>query len=140
MQQIINFMEPPLLIGDRAEVSLRGIARAAMARAPEIAARLLDEIDRAEVVTEADLPGDVVALGSIVTYRVMLTESVNTIQLVRPHEADLAKLRVSIVSGIGAALIGLQAGQRIQWELGGRRHVLEVLRVSQGLATVGEHS
>lgn len=131
MEQTIDLREPSLLIGQRTELLLRGIARAAMSRAPEIAARLLDEIDRADVVSDDQVPEDIVTIGSTVTYQVGVTGSMNTIQLVRPHEADLAKMKVSIVSGIGAALIGLRAGQRIQWELGGRQHVLEIIRVSR---------
>lgn len=133
MNQSINLSRPPLLIGEQAESVLRGIARAAMARAPEVAVRLLDEVDRAHLVADRDLPDDVIAIDSFVTYQVALTGAINTIRLVRPQEADPAKMRVSIVSGIGAALIGLKAGQRIQWELGGYQHVLEVIRVSSRL-------
>lgn len=133
MEQISVCCDPPLLIGDGSEGVLRGIARAAMASAPDIAERLLDEVDRAEVVAESDVPADVVRMGSFVTYQVQLTGAINTIRLVPPHEADLHKLRVSIISDIGVALIGLRPGQQIRWELGGRQHVLDVLRVTAEL-------
>lgn len=133
MNQNINLSLPPLLIGEQAEPILRSIARSAMARAPEVAVRLLNEVDRANLIADCDLPDDVIAIDSFVTYQVALTGAINTIRLVRPHEADPAKMRVSIVSGIGAALIGLKVGQRIQWELGGYPHVLEVIRVSSRL-------
>lgn len=131
MEQTLSLRDPPLLIGDRSESNLRSIARAAMVRAPELAGHLLDEVDRAEIVTESEVPVDVVGIGSFVTYRVQLTGRINTIQLVPPHEADLASLRVSVVSAIGVALIGLKPGQQIWWKLGGLGHVLEVLRVSR---------
>lgn len=133
MEQMTVCCDPPLLIGDGSEAVLRGIARAAMASAPDIAGRLLDEVDRAEVVAESDVPADVVRMGSFVTYQVQLTGTINTIRLVAPHEADLRKLRVSIISDIGVALIGLRPGQQIRWELGGRQHVLDVLRVTAEL-------
>lgn len=133
MEQSAPRRDPPLLIGDRSEALLRGIARAAMLRAPEVAGRLLDEVDRADVVAESDVPDDVVRIGSFVTYQVRLTGSINTIRLVPPREADLRKSRVSVVSEVGAALIGLKPGQQIEWEFGGRRHVLEVLRVAREL-------
>lgn len=129
MEQVISH-EPPLLIGERAEAILRRIATTAMDRAPEVATRLLHEVDRADLVPDARIPADVVALDSFVTYEVVLTGAVNTIQLVRPHEADLDRMHVSIISGMGAALIGLRAGQQIQWELGGRMYVIRVIRVS----------
>jgi len=129
MEQILNLREPPLVIGDHTGAILRTIARNAMSRAPEVATLLLDEVDRASVVSEAEVPADAVTIGSLVTYKVLLTDSTNTIRLVRPHEADPSRLRVSVVSGVGTALIGLRTGQQIEWELGGRRHVLEVLLV-----------
>lgn len=123
--------EPSVLIGVRTEAMLRGIVRSAMRGAPEVAMRLLGEVDRADIVMEDAVPVEVVTLGSLVTYQTLATGSINTIQLVPPHEADLKLLRVSVVSDIGAALIGLRTSQRIEWEFGGRRHVLEVLRVSK---------
>lgn len=68
---------------------------------------------------------------AVAPYQTLASGSINTIQLVPPHEADLKLLRVSVVSEIGAALIGLRTSQRIEWEFGGLRHVLEVLRVSK---------
>ncbi len=131
MEQISSLRHPPLLIGDRSEVSLRSIARGAMTRAPEVAESLLDEVDRADVITESEVPEDVVSIGSFVTYRVGPRGSVNTIQLVSPHEADLSHRRVSIVSAIGAGLIGLSAGQQIEWPLADKVQLLEVLRVAK---------
>ena len=99
--------------------------------APEVAERLLDEVERADVVAESKVPDNVVRLGSFVTYQVQPMGAINTIRLVPPREADLPKLRVSVVSDVGAALIGLRAGQQIAWTLGGGQHVLEVLRVAK---------
>lgn len=130
MKQVLSRREPPLLIGNHSEALLRGIARAAMRHAPEVASRLLGEVDRADVVSENDVPYNAVRLGSFVTYRVRLTGAINTVRLMRPHEADLRKSRVSIISDIGVALIGLQSGQQIEWDFGGQHHVLEVLRVN----------
>lgn len=131
MQQLASRLDPPLLIGDQSEAMLRGIARAAMRHAPEVAERLLDEVERADVVAESKVPDNVVRLGSFVTYQVQPTGTINTIRLVPPREADLPSLRVSVVSDVGAALIGLRAGQQIDWTLGGGQHVLEVLRVTK---------
>lgn len=130
MDPIATRRDPPLLIGNRSEATLRAIARAAMRRAPEVAERLLGEVERADVVDEAQVPDDVVRMGCFVTYRNRPAGAVTTIRLVPPHEADLGALRVSVVSEIGAALIGLKAGQQIEWEFGGGRLQLEVLRVA----------
>lgn len=133
MEQTASRRDPPLLIGDQSEAVLRGIARAAMTYAPDVAERLLGEVERADVVAESELPDDVVRMGSFVTYQVRLTGAINTIRIVPPREADLRRSRVSVISDVGAALIGLKPGQQIEWEFGGRRHVLEVLRVAMRL-------
>jgi regulator of nucleoside diphosphate kinase len=130
MEPVSNRCLPPLLVGDQSESLLRGIARAAMSRAPEVATRLLSEVDRADVVDESCVPEDVVRMGAWVTYRIQPSERINTIRLVPPHQADVQSSRVSVVSDVGAALLGLSAGQQIEWGFGGRHHVLEVLRVS----------
>lgn len=131
MENNIALAEPPLLLGERNHPFLRRVAAAAMDRAPEVARLLLEELDRADLVSEAELPDDVVTIDSFVTYQIQSTGAINTIQLVLPPLADLATMRISIVSGIGAALIGLRTGQRIAWELGHRQQVLNVLRVSR---------
>jgi regulator of nucleoside diphosphate kinase len=131
MHQIASPRIPPLLIGDRSEAELRAIARAAMRRAPEVAGRLLDEVDRADVVDESAVPDDVVRIGSFVTYQDLPTGAIATIRLVPPHEADLRALRVSVVSDLGAALIGLRTGQQIEWDFGGGQLALRVLRAAR---------
>lgn len=133
MESVISRSLPPVLLGDRSEALLRSIANAAMSRAPEVASRLLEEVDRADVVAESQVPVDVVRIGSFVTYQIQQSGRINTIRIVPPHEADLQSSRISVVSDVGAALVGLRPGQEIEWEFGGRRHVLEVLRVAQEL-------
>ena len=130
METVASRRDPPLLVGHQSERLLRAIARAAMTRAPEVAARLLGEVDRADVINESQVPDDVVRIGAYVTYQIQLSGRINTIRLVRPHEADLQASQVSVVSDVGAALLGLKVGQEIEWEFAGHRHVLEVLRVA----------
>lgn len=123
---------PPLLIEERAAPMLRSFAQRALQQSPEVARRLLDEIDRADIVDE--LPEGVVTLGAFVTYRDESTGSIQTLKLVPPHEADPSKMRVSVVSPVGAALIGLKQGQRIDCHVApGRSMVLEVIRVGPSL-------
>ena len=54
------------------------------------------------------------------------------VTLVFPVEEDIAKSKVSVMTPIGAALIGLTEGQSIQWSArDGRRHELTVLVVDR---------
>jgi regulator of nucleoside diphosphate kinase len=53
-----------------------------------------------------------------------------TIEIVMPHDADVERGRVSVVTPMGSALLGLTVGQRISWELGyGKTAVVEVVEV-----------
>jgi regulator of nucleoside diphosphate kinase len=79
-----------------------------------LADHLLDELDRARIVVDARLPGDVVRIGSTLRFTTDAGED-RTVTLVLPHEADIAEGRVSILTPIGVALIGLSAGQSIDW-------------------------
>ena len=76
-----------------------------------------DEISRAEVVADSQLPEGVVAMESVVTFEDLDSGDSQTVQLVYPAQADVAKMRVSILSPVGSALIGLRIGDSISWPL-----------------------
>lgn len=122
--------QPPLVIDAAHHDRLRQLAEHALDTAPDVAQHLLDEIDRAEVLPSADMPGNVVRIGSLVTYQDGTTGSIRTIRLVFPHEADVSAMRISVISPIGAALIGLSEGQTMHWQLrDGQDKVLTVNKV-----------
>ncbi len=92
-------------------------------------------MERAQVLSTATIPEGVVQMGSTVEYQSDV-EQRRRITLVYPGEADIAEGRVSILTPIGAALIGLSAGQSIRWVArDGREHELTVLKVKQPVAT-----
>lgn len=123
-------LQPPLIIDARDYDRLRQLAEQALDTAPDAAQRLLDEVDRAEVLPSQDMPGNVVQIGSLVTYQDGSTGSIRTIRLVFPHEADVSAMRISVISPIGAALIGLSEGQSMNWQLrDGQDKTLTVTRV-----------
>jgi regulator of nucleoside diphosphate kinase len=89
---------------------------------------LLDELERARVLPETALPEDVVAMGSRVRYRTGDDE--HEVSLVYPAEADIAAGRISVLTPVGTALIGLRQGQSITWRTrDGRQQALTVLAV-----------
>ena len=92
---------------------------------------LLDEIDRAGLLPWGDMPTDVVTMHTHVEYRDDETSAIRRIQLVYPHEADITRGMISVLTLVGAGLIGLSAGQSILWpKQDGRKRSLTVLRVS----------
>jgi regulator of nucleoside diphosphate kinase len=94
------------------------------------AALLAEEIARATVCTEQDMPARIVRLGSIVRYRDLLSGRQRRVQLVLPPDADMDEGRISILSPIGAALIGLPEEQPFAWvDAAGDLRRIEVLEV-----------
>lgn len=92
---------------------------------------LLSEMERAQVVADHAVPKTVVRMHSIVEYQIE-GRNRRRVQIVYPGEANIDLDRVSILTPVGAALIGLSAGQTTQL-VGhdGRPHKISVRRVSQ---------
>ena len=82
---------------------------------PGPAGLLQQELDRAEVCDAVDMPHDVVTLNRWIHYADDRYPDGRRIQLVLPHEADIDAGRVSVLSHVGAGLIGLKEGQPIVW-------------------------
>jgi len=108
--------------------------------------QLRNELDRAIVVSAEAVPADVVTMGSRVRYVDEATGERCTVTIVYPADADDAKGRISVLTPVGAALLGLSTGQVIEWQFpdGGRRRlrVQSVLRQPESgdSAGVSEHS
>jgi regulator of nucleoside diphosphate kinase len=122
--------KPALIIDANLYPRLLALAEQARTHAPEIADQLLDEIERADLRAEEEMPADVVTIGSEVTFRD--GERTQTVRIVLPRDADVDHGRVSVLTPVGAALLGLSAGQQITWEMAdGRVKVIEVVDVRQ---------
>ena len=90
----------------------------------------MQEVARATVLPSAEMPGDVINIGSQVRFRDEVTGREQTVSIVLPPEADIAAGRVSVLTPIGAALIGLRTGAKIGWETrDGEERRLTVLEV-----------
>ncbi|POZ64038.1 nucleoside diphosphate kinase regulator [Chromobacterium alticapitis] len=95
-----------------------------------VASRLEAELERAEVREPQAMPPDVVTMNS--TARVRLEgEEEKLLTLVYPRDADGALSRISILAPIGAALLGLSAGQTIHWPTPAGMAALTVLAVTR---------
>ena len=126
---------PPLVIAAEDYGRLAFIATASMMgrRQPPAGAVLADELVRASVVPAADVPPSVVTMGSTVEFRDEVNPRTSQATLVYPGEEDTDIGLVSVLTPIGAALIGLSEGQSIRWRSAlGHWRDLTVLRVEQG--------
>jgi regulator of nucleoside diphosphate kinase len=107
------------------------IERAGEGRDAASAERLEDELARATVVPDDALPPGRVALESRVRFRDEATGRVRDVTLVMPSRATAAEGRISVLSPVGSALIGLGVQDRIEWPLpGGKVGKLCVLEVA----------
>jgi regulator of nucleoside diphosphate kinase len=95
---------------------LTSLAHAAMGTMPQVASFLWDELERAHVLPEGCRAHKTVCMGSKVQFRDESTQSPQTVLLVYPREADIAVGKVSVLTPIGTALIGLAEGQSITWQ------------------------
>jgi regulator of nucleoside diphosphate kinase len=124
--------KPDILISEAELAHIEALAEGAMKRSPALADRLLDEISRARIVPAAEMPADVVTIGSTVVYRDEVSDQSNTVTLVYPEDADIAAHRVSVMTPIGVALLGLSQGARFFWDTNmAERRMLTILRVDR---------
>jgi regulator of nucleoside diphosphate kinase len=131
-------LRPPLLMSSEDHTRLTALAGVIRIRNPLVARLLLEETDRAEVVPAEQVPADVVAVGSAIEFRDTAAGETWRVQVVLPGEADIDAGRISVLSLVGAGLIGLSQGQTIDWPTqDGRLRRLTVLRVEAPVPEVG---
>src|SRR5690606_35728247 len=88
------------------------------------------ELERAKIVADEDVPKDVVTMNSLVQYQDLTSGRENTVKLVYPEDASLEDKRVSILSALGSALIGLREQQELNWRFpNGETHRLRIVKV-----------
>lgn len=123
---------PKIVINADDLAHLEGLADGMTRRNPALADRLFEEISRARIVAPAKMPANVVTMGSTVTYRDETTSQEKSVILVYPENADIAQARVSVITPIGVALLGLAEGASFHWDTrDNERRTLTVIAVQQ---------
>lgn len=106
---------------------LEKLARIAAQRGDMDAMFLLAEINRAEIVPDhAHDMESMVTIGSWVTYLTDWGIPRKTVQLVWPEDRRSDLARISVLSGLGAALIGLRVGDQMPYFVMGCMNVIRV--------------
>ena len=91
---------------------------------------LAEELELAIVVPSDRIPKNVVTMNSRLIYADESTGQTREVELVYPSEADPVAGRISVLAPVGCALLGLSAGQSIDWNLpSGQVHRLRVERI-----------
>lgn len=109
---------------------LANIVQALSLRTSPLADFLDQEICRARIVEPAEIPRDVATMDSHVVYRDEDTGDERAVVLVYPIDEDSSIGRLSILSPLGTALLGLSEGQTIAWTApDGRLRRVSLVRV-----------
>lgn len=96
----------------------------------EMADLLEEELSRAAVVHDEELPGDVVSMNSTVKFQDLEGGKETVVTLVYPQDSDIENNKISILTPVGSALIGLRVGQVIDWPFPhGKKKQLKVIAV-----------
>lgn len=104
-------------------------------------ADLEEELSRAEIMDEKDIPPTVVTMNSTVKFRTSSSKDVFCLTLVYPEDLDEAGKTISILAPVGGALLGLSEGDSIEWSRpgGGTLKVFIEQIVSQPKHTEESH-
>ncbi|QDZ09450.1 nucleoside diphosphate kinase regulator [Devosia ginsengisoli] len=126
-----NDLNPEIILSTADHHQLNILAMAGLNHTPEQSDNLLYELERARVLDANSVPADIVRMGSTVRYRTDAGQEPQ-VTVVYPVDADIAEGRISVLTPVGTALIGLRVGQSITWrDRAHKRHMLTVLSVEQ---------
>jgi regulator of nucleoside diphosphate kinase len=122
------FARPPVYARRSDLPELQRIA--AQARGKAEAALFLQEFARLSVAPETGEPS-FVHLGAWVAYRDLRTKRQRRVRVVRPGSENPEENEVSLLSPIGAALVGLAQGAIFRWQdTGGGSRAVRVLEIA----------
>jgi|RhiMethySRZTD1v2_1073278.scaffolds.fasta_scaffold648715_1 regulator of nucleoside diphosphate kinase len=121
---------PPSIVVTKADYARLSNLAEARGRAPLVRDYLAGELDRARVVDDDQVGPNIVTMHSRFVFKDESTGEARTVSLVYPGEEDIDEGRISILTPVGAALLGLSEGQSIEWETrNGESRTLTVLRL-----------
>ena len=91
---------------------------------------LAEEMARAVIVEPDQAPRPFVRIGSIVVFQDLSNGQTRTVRLSLPRDASIDDNRISVLSPVGAALVGMTAGEAFHWtDAEHRRRGVRVLSV-----------
>jgi regulator of nucleoside diphosphate kinase len=124
-------MRPPIAIDANHFARLSALSSLTNGPMTEVCEYLREELDRAHILPTEKLRPDIVSIGSQVEFRDEQTGKSQVVILVYPLDADITRRRVSVLTPVGAALLGLTVNQTISFHTRtGERRELTVLKVS----------
>lgn len=88
------------------------------------------ELDRAHIITDDEVPKDLVTMNSKIRFLNIQDDKEMIVTIVYPSEADFKIGKISVLAPLGSALIGLRVHQEINWKFpDGKTRTLKILEV-----------
>jgi len=109
-------VKPAIILSAKDYDRLSTLARAAQNRLPDLASELAAEVGRAHVLGPDEIANQFVGMNDDVEFRDDTTGRARRVTLVYPDEADISQGKISVMTPVGTALIGLRTGHSITWE------------------------
>jgi regulator of nucleoside diphosphate kinase len=125
---------PAIILGNRDLRRLRALVERHVGGPASTLAEQLDaELDRVIVVPQAQVPAEVVGIGSRVALEELDTTLRREVVLAVPEEVGVGGDRLSILSPLAIALLGVAAGETVEYGLrSGRLAEVRLLSVTRG--------
>jgi regulator of nucleoside diphosphate kinase len=106
---------PIITLSERDALRLRKLVEADASAHTEHIEKLKRELERARIVPETELPGDVIAMNSTVELEDLEDGEIMTYTLVFPENADVESGKISILAPLGMAMLGFKVGDEFEW-------------------------
>jgi len=108
-------MRPPIVVSSLDMERLEHLLDSLPAAQAGTRDTLLDELARAELVEPEDMPQDVVTMNSRVRFVLDNAPQEFDLSLAYPKDVDGAGHKLSVLTPVGSALLGLKVGDSIAW-------------------------
>lgn len=88
------------------------------------------ELDRAHIITDDEVPKDLVTMNSKIRFINIQDDKEMIVTIVYPSDADFKMGRISVLAPLGSALIGLRVNQEINWKFpDNKTRTLKILEI-----------
>jgi regulator of nucleoside diphosphate kinase len=123
----------PIVIGRAASVRLAGLLsrRVDHEHDRQHLRELSEELDRALVVENDQVPAQVITIGTRVAIRDARSGERQEMTVVLPQQADTRTRKISVLAPMGTALLGYSEGDVVEWAMPGGLKRMDIERVWQ---------
>lgn len=90
---------------------------------------LTERIASARILDPTSQPKNEVRFGATITYKITTSKTPLTFQIVGVDEADIAKKKIAFVAPIAVAVTGHKEGDKVPFNLGGEKRMIEVMAI-----------